>query len=74
MFSSLESATLFYYIFSCTDGSLYSWGRGKSGRLGKATEVNVSVPEKIPFELSSHKLLNMSSSHGVTMMATVPPL
>ena len=54
------------------DGTMYSWGRGRGGRLGMDTEEDVFEPRKIPFEFPSHHVQGLSCCHGVTMLLTVP--
>ncbi len=51
---------------------MYSWGRGRGGRLGIDTEEDVFEPRKIPFEFPSHQVQGLSCRHGVTMLLAIP--
>jgi NIMA (never in mitosis gene a)-related kinase len=49
-------------------GHVYTWGKGKRGRLGRDSEEDCFQPTLVPFE-DHHTVQSVCCSHGHTLMA-----
>ncbi|XP_062509330.1 serine/threonine-protein kinase Nek8-like isoform X2 [Corticium candelabrum] len=49
-------------------GHVYTWGKGKRGRLGRESEEDCFEPTLVPFE-DHHTVQSVCCSHGHTLMA-----
>ena len=47
---------------------MYTWGKGKRGRLGRDSEEDCFQPTLVPFE-DHHMVQSVCCSHGHTLMA-----
>ena len=59
----------FAAVFNFVDGEVYSWGRGRRGRLGRGSEEDSPVPGLVRFPHKDSLVVNsLSISHGNTLL------
>lgn len=55
------------------EGEVYTWGKGRRGRLGRGTEESSPVPGLVRFSNKEPmKIDSLAVSHGNTLLAAVP--
>lgn len=56
-----------FVAVTCVGGAVFSWGRGKRGRLGIETEEDCFEPQPI-ITFESSRIDSLASSHGITLL------
>ncbi len=55
------------------DGDVYTWGKGRRGRLGRGSEESSPVPGLVRFPNKElMKVESLAVSHGNTLIIAVP--
>ncbi|XP_065833929.1 serine/threonine-protein kinase Nek8-like isoform X2 [Oscarella lobularis] len=57
-----------FVVAITSDGEVYTWGKGKRGRLGRALEEDCFEPTPVPFD-ARYAVESLCCSHGHTLMA-----
>ena len=55
------------------DGEVYTWGKGRRGRLGRGTEESSPVPGLVRFQNKEKMTVDsLAVSHGNTLLIASP--